>query len=74
MSSLPEKDPHRILIEEGHRVDEALRLGVREAALHHKPLGIAMVIERDGETVEVSADEVLAETSVVESPPPRERE
>jgi hypothetical protein len=42
------KDPHRILIEDRHLIDEALKQGVRDAMLRHKRDGLPIVIYRNG--------------------------
>ena len=52
------KDPHRIFVEEGHLIHEALKKGAREAILRHKREGLPVVIYRDGKTVWVQADEL----------------
>lgn len=44
------KDAHRILIEEGPLIDEALKSAVHEALLRHQRLGQQVVIYRDGKT------------------------
>jgi hypothetical protein len=46
----PKKDIHRIFIEDGHLIDEALRQGVRDAMTRHKELGLPVVIYRNGKT------------------------
>ena len=61
MKTKPTKDPSRILLEEPHLIDEALAEGVRDALLRHKERGLPVVIERDGQIVWVSAEELLAE-------------
>lgn len=43
------------------RIEKALRQGVLNAAQVHKITGVPMVIRRDGELVEVPAEEVEAE-------------
>lgn len=48
MKTDAQKDVHRIFVDEGHLVDEALKQGVREAMLRHKKDGLPVVIERDG--------------------------
>jgi hypothetical protein len=60
-------NPARVLRDDRHTIDEAFRQGARDAALRHKELGLPMAVERNGEIVLVSPDEILAETSV-ESP------
>jgi hypothetical protein len=57
MKAKPSKDPHRIFVEEGHLIDEALRRAGREAILQHKKEGLPLVIYRDGKTVWVHPDE-----------------
>lgn len=47
--------------EPGDAIDEALRLGVIDAARRHLAAGVPMVIWRDGRIVHVPAAEVLAE-------------
>jgi hypothetical protein len=70
MKDANRKDAHRILLEEGHLIDEALRLGVRDALLRHKERGQPVVIMRDGKIQWVPAEELLeAEpTRVAERP------
>ncbi len=48
MRTEAQKDIHRIFVEEGHIIDEALTQGVRDAMLRHKKDGLPVVIERDG--------------------------
>ena len=52
------KDPHRIFVEEGHLIDEALEKAAREAILQHKREGLPVVIYRDGKAVWVYAEEL----------------
>lgn len=52
------KDPHRIFVEEGHLIDEALKKAVRDAILQHKREGLPVVIYRDGRAVWVHAEEL----------------
>ena len=59
MKTVAVKDPDRILREEGHLIDEALRQGVRDALLRHKERNNPVVIMRNGEIVWVSAEELL---------------
>ena len=59
MKTVTMNDPNRILREEGHLVDEALKRGVREALLRHKERGNPVVIERNGKIVWLSAQELL---------------
>lgn len=70
MKNASDKDPHRILMEQGHLVDEAIRQGVRDALLRHKERGLPVVIERNGKIEWVSASELLEEqpTKVAERP------
>ena len=49
------------LWEPGDAIDEALRLGVIDAARRHLAAGVPMVIWRDGRIVHVPAADVLAE-------------
>ncbi len=58
MSSEATKDSHRIFVEEGHLIDEALEKAVREAILQHKREGLPVVIYRDGRAVWVQAEEL----------------
>jgi hypothetical protein len=51
MKAEAKKDVNRILVEDGHLVDEALKQGVRDAMLRHKEAGLPVVIYRDGKTV-----------------------
>jgi hypothetical protein len=53
------EDAVRIFREESHVIDEALRKGVREALLRHKERGNPVVIEREGQIVWLSAQELL---------------
>lgn len=46
-----QKDVHRIFVDEGRIVDEALKEGVRDAMIRHKKDGLPVVIYRDGKTV-----------------------
>ena len=48
MKTDAQKNVHRIFVDEGHLIDEALNQGVREAMLRHKKDGLPVVIERDG--------------------------
>jgi len=41
-------DTNRILVEDGHVIEEALEKGVRDAMLRHKKAGLPVVIFRDG--------------------------
>ena len=59
MKTATMKDPNRIFREEGHLIDEALKRGVREALRRHQERGNPVVIERDGEIVWLSAQELL---------------
>jgi hypothetical protein len=54
-------DPHTLFMKRRDLIDEALKQGVREAAIRHKQAGLPMVIYRDGKCVWLSADEMLAE-------------
>lgn len=44
----PKKDIHRIFVEDGDLILEALKQGVREAMIRHKELGLPVVIYRNG--------------------------
>ena len=55
------KDPNRILHEDGHLIDDALRQGVRDALLRHKERGNRVVVERDGKILWVRPEDLLAE-------------
>jgi hypothetical protein len=61
MKTTRARDPNRILLKEGHLIDEALRKGVREALLRHKEHGNPVVIARDGKVVWVRPEELLDE-------------
>ena len=52
------KDPHRIFVEAGHLIDEALKKAVRDAILQHKREGLPVVIYRDGRAVWVQPEEL----------------
>lgn len=52
------RDPHRIFVEAGHLIDEALKKAVREAILQHKREGLPIVIYRDGQAVWVPPEEI----------------
>jgi hypothetical protein len=52
------KDLHRIFLEDGRRIDEALQRGVREALLEHKREGHPVVVFRDGKTIWLNLDEI----------------
>ena len=43
-----QKEVHRIFVEDGKLIEEALNQGVREAIVRHKREGLPMVVERDG--------------------------
>jgi hypothetical protein len=58
MKTETEKDVHRIFVEEGKLIDEALKQGVRDAVLRHKRDGLPMVIYRDGKTVWVKPEDL----------------
>lgn len=51
MENEPKKDINRIMREEGHLIDEALKQGVRDAMVRHKKAGLPVVIYRDGKAV-----------------------
>ncbi len=48
MKAEAKKDVHRIFVDEGQLIDDALERGVREAMLSNKKDGLPVVIERDG--------------------------
>jgi hypothetical protein len=50
------KDLHRIFLEDGRRIDEALQRGVRDALLEHKREGRPVVVFRDGKTIWLKLD------------------
>lgn len=52
------KDLGRVVAEEGHLIDEAIRQGVREAILRHKRDGLPVVISRDGRPVWVMPEDL----------------
>ena len=53
----PAKDPEQIL-RDGEALERAIVRAQRRVVLHHRQLGIPLVIWRDGRVVEVSADSV----------------
>ena len=53
-----QKDIHRIFVEDGRVIDEALKQGVREAMLRHKRDGLPVVIYRDGKSVLVKPEDL----------------
>ena len=58
MTTAAAKDIHRIFVESGSVIDEALRQGVRDAMLRHKRDGLLVVIYRDGKTVHVKPEDL----------------
>ena len=48
MKADTQKDVHRIFVEDGHRIEEALKQGVRDAVIRHKKDGLPVVIRRNG--------------------------
>jgi hypothetical protein len=58
MKAEAHKDVHRIFVEEGNLIDEALKQGVREAMIRHKKDGLPVVIYRDGKTVWVKPEDL----------------
>ena len=58
MKTDTQKDVHRIFVEQGRIVDEALKEGVREAMLRHKRDGLPVVIYRDGKSVSVKPEDL----------------
>ncbi len=61
MKTAPTKDPHRILLEEGHLIDEAVRKAAREALLQHRREGLPVAIYRDGNVVWVDPNDLDVE-------------
>lgn len=58
MKTDAQKDIHRIFVEGGDVIDEALKQGVREAMVRHKKDGLPVVIYRDGKTVWVKPEDL----------------
>lgn len=58
MKTDTKKDVHRMFMEEGSVIDEAVKQGVGEAMLRHKRDGLAVVIYRDGKSVSVRPEDV----------------
>ena len=58
MRTEAQKDINRILVEDRHLVDKALRQGVRDAMIRHKNAGLPVVIYRDGKTVWVRPEDL----------------
>lgn len=48
MKTDAQKNVHRIFVDEGHLIDDALKQGVREAMLRHKKDSLPVVVKRDG--------------------------
>ena len=48
MKTHTKKDVNRILVEDGHVINEALKQGVRDAMLRHKEAGLTVLIYREG--------------------------
>lgn len=46
------------LFEDGRAIDEALRLGVRDALLRHKRLGQRVAVWQDGKVVILEPDQI----------------
>jgi hypothetical protein len=46
------------LFEAGTPIDEALARGIRQALLRHKKLGESVIVWRDGQVVEIPAEEI----------------
>lgn len=40
------------------RIDYGVKAGVRDALIEHKRLGKSIVIEKDGDIIEIPADEI----------------
>ena len=53
-----QKDIHRIFVEDGRVIDEALKQGVSEAMLRHKRDDLPVVIYRDGKSVLVKPEDL----------------
>lgn len=53
----PERDIAELL-QDGRRIEQAMRRGVRAALLRHKQLGQSIVVWRDGRIVELTAAEI----------------
>ena len=49
------------LFEDGRAIDEALRLGVRDALLRHKRLGERVAVWQDGKVVVLEPDQIPIE-------------
>ena len=58
MKAEAQKDIHRIFVEDGRLIDEALKQGVRDAMLRHKRDGLPVVIYRDGQTLWVKPEDL----------------
>ena len=58
MRTAAEKVVHRVFVENGRVIDEALKQGVREAMLRHKQDGLPVVIYRDGKSLSVRPEEL----------------
>jgi len=54
------KDLNRLFVENGHLIDEAVERGIRNAILQHKEQGLPIVIWRDGKTVWVRPEDLVA--------------
>ena len=52
------KDLHRIFVEDGRLIEEAVKQGVRDAMIRHKKDGLPVVIYRDGKTVWVNPEDL----------------
>ena len=58
MKTEEKKDVNRILVEDRHLIDEALKQGVRDAMLRHKEAGLPVVIYREGKAVWVMPEDL----------------
>ena len=58
MKAEAQKDIHRIFVEDGRLIDEALKQGVRDAMLRHERDGLPVVIYRDGQTLWVKPEDL----------------
>jgi hypothetical protein len=54
----PQKDVHRIFVEGGQLIAEALKKGVRDAMIRHKEAGLPVVIYRDGRAAWVKPEDL----------------
>ena len=52
------KDSHRVFVEDGRSIDEALQRGVRRALLAHRREGRPVVVFRNGKTIQLQVEEI----------------